>query len=599
MKNFINTLKSLKYLIGFSIKHCPQMLIIDGLFGAVVALSTVLFIIMPKMILSAAMHQSETKHIVLLILIFALGELFCQYMLSFFSELSSIYNEKMAHDMLLALSEKATRIDYSDIKSNALIEKYQHAQNVSFQLNLYTAQLFCDFFSNFIKIITVIAVISTISIWMVGIILVIVFLKLIVADRIKQRDVSFQIEADKINVHYNYTVMLAGHLDFAKEMRCYGAENFIKHKFSEARTRRIANESKKLRFHNRMTILEHLLDTASVAVGYAMIVARYLKGAIEISMFTMYLTAIIETYVTVAELLRVIVNLNDTNRLLEQYMSFLQYPEKIWSSGTLKEIPKQSDGSFIFEFKNVSFRYPDTEQYALRDLNVTFRLGDRIGIIGENGAGKSTFVKLLLRLYDVDEGEILLNGINIRQLDYNTYLRLFSVVPQDFALFYFSVQENVGFERFADEKEKIERVLADVDLLEKLRSLPNGLRSYTSKWFQNGVDFSGGERQRIAIARAFFREAPIMVLDEPSAAIDPLAEEQIHQAINAVSIDKLVIHISHRLSMTKACNQILVFQNGSIIEKGSHQELMEQNGIYHQLFEMQAQYYVQEKEAEA
>lgn len=599
MKKLGLTIKNLRYLIRFSFQNCPQMLIIDGLFGATVALSTVLFIIMPKIILSAVSQHSSAGYILLLVLLFAGAEMICQYLLSFFSELSGVYNEKMAHDMLLSLSEKATRIDYGDMKSNELIEKYQHAQNVTFQIDLYLAQLFCDCFSNLIKIITVMAVISTISLWMVGVIMLIVVIKLLVADYSKKRDVEFQKKADRINVHYNYAVTLAGHPAFAKEMRCYQAEDFVIGKYHAARERKLQNEARKVRLHHLVNLPEHLLDVIAVASGYALLVHQYINGFVDITVFTMYLAAITETYNTVAELMRVLVNLNDTNRLMQQYMEFLQYPEKISGSGMRKEIPAAENGSYKIEFRNVSFRYPHSDQYALHHVNASFHLGERIGIVGENGAGKTTFVKLLLRLYDADEGEILLNGVNIKEIDYETYLHLFSVVPQDYALFFFSIQENVGFEKSRDEAGKVRRVLNDVRMLEQLEALPKGLETFTSKWFQGGADFSGGERQRIAIARGLFRETPVMVLDEPSAAIDPLAEEQIYETIRSISSDKLVFHISHRLSMTKECDQILVFQNGTVTEHGDHASLMKQEGIYQEMFRLQAQYYVQTEEGRA
>lgn len=593
MKKLKLTIKNLKFLIGFCFRSCPKALVIDTLFGGTVALSTVMFIVMPKLILGAVIGQKGTGHVVLLILVFAGTEFLCQYLLTFFYELADIYNQFMVQEMLVALSEKAAHIDYGALKENAVTENYHHAQNVTFQLELYTAQIFCDFFSNAVKLVTVTAVISTVSVPMVGVILAIVALKLVVSDRTKERDLAFQKEADRINVHYNYAAMLAGIPAFAKELRCYQAENFLEEKFCEARDRRLMNEAEKIRFHHRVNLIEHLLDAFSVAAGYAMIVHQYLGGAIDISMFTMYLSAVTETYDAVSEILRVLVNWNDVNRLMQEYQDFMDQPEKLRESGTLAEIPAAADSPDMVEFRDVSFRYPHQEQYALRHVNATFRVGERIGIVGENGAGKTTFVKLLMRLYDVEEGEILINGVDIRKIDYETYLRVFSVVPQDYALFFFSVLENVGFEKGREEAWRVGQALESVRMLKKLRALPKGLETFTSKIFRDGTDFSGGERQRIAIARSLFREAPVMILDEPSAAIDPLAEEQIQEAVRSISGEKLVFCISHRLSMTKDCDRILVFRDGGIAECGSHEELMAGNGIYSQMFRTQAQYYVE------
>ena len=211
--------------------------------------------------------------------------------------------------------------------------------------------------------------------------------------------------------------------------------------------------------------------------------------------------------------------------------------------------------------------------------------------MGENGAGKTTFVKLLIRLYEPTEGQILLDGINIKDVDYEEYMSVFSTVFQDYKLFALPLKDNVALSLTKDES-RIQNLLEYVGLGNTLRKLPKGMDTHVYKNFdKDGFEPSGGEGQKIAIARALYKDAPIVILDEPTAALDPRAEYQIYQQFNQMVNGKTAVYISHRLSSTKFCDVIAVFSQGKIIEYGTHEELLEKQGIYSELFSMQAQFY--------
>ena len=221
-----------------------------------------------------------------------------------------------------------------------------------------------------------------------------------------------------------------------------------------------------------------------------------------------------------------------------------------------------------------------------------FKVGNRLAIVGENGSGKTTFIKLLCRLYDPQEGQILLNGIDIRKYDYRDYMNIFSVVFQDFQLISQPLGSNVAGSMVYDEA-KVQKALTDAGFEERLGSLPDGLNTQLYKDFtDNGVEISGGEAQKIAIARALYKDAPFIILDEPTAALDPVAEAEIYEKFNDIAGDKTAIYISHRLSSCKFCDEIVVFHKGSIIQHGKHEALLaEENGKYYELWQAQAQYY--------
>lgn len=289
-----------------------------------------------------------------------------------------------------------------------------------------------------------------------------------------------------------------------------------------------------------------------------------------------------------------VTDLRTNNDYLEIFFDYLDTPTEM-HYGTIPT-EKRMDNKYDIEFHNVSFRYPNTENYAIKNLNLKFKVGDRIAVVGMNGSGKTTMIKLLCRLYDPTEGYITLNGIDIQKYDYEDYLDLFSVVFQDFRLFSFSVGENVSAEVDYDE-EKVWSSLEKAGMLERVKAMPKGLKTSVYKDFEeDGVEISGGEAQKLAIARALYKDAAFVILDEPTASLDPIAEHEIYSRFNDMVKDKTAVYISHRLSSCRFCDRILVFDNGQLIQDGSHEILLENSdGKYSELWNAQAQYYAENK----
>ena len=256
---------------------------------------------------------------------------------------------------------------------------------------------------------------------------------------------------------------------------------------------------------------------------------------------------------------------------------------------------KRSDRNYEVEFRNVSFKYPGSDEYALRNLSIKFKIGSRLAVVGRNGSGKTTFIKLLCRLYDPTEGEILLNGADIRKYSYSDYLSIFSVVFQDFRLFSFPLAQNVAVAEEYDSG-KVIGCLEEAGFGQRLATLSQGIETPLYKDFdEKGVEISGGEAQKIALARALYKDAPFVILDEPTAALDPIAEAEIYAKFNDMVGDRTAIYISHRLSSCRFCDVIAVFDKGQIVQKGSHEELAaDAAGKYYELWNAQAQYYVTE-----
>lgn len=273
----------------------------------------------------------------------------------------------------------------------------------------------------------------------------------------------------------------------------------------------------------------------------------------------------------------------------KEVFDFLDIPDEKYR-GTIPT-EKRSDNEYEFEFRHVWFKYPGSEQYVLRDVNLKWRIGEKMALVGRNGCGKSTLVKLLCRLYDPSKGEITLNGVDIRKYDYEEYMALFSVVFQDSKLFSFSVAENVAASTEFD-ADRVEDCVRRSGLSERLDSMPEGIDSFIYKDFdEHGVEISGGESQKLCLARAVYKGAPFIVLDEPTAALDPISEHDIYTKFNSIVGTRTAIYISHRLSSCRFCDEITVMDNGEIVERGSHDFLMRAGGTYSKLWSAQAEYY--------
>lgn len=315
------------------------------------------------------------------------------------------------------------------------------------------------------------------------------------------------------------------------------------------------------------------------------------SGAFDVGAVTQYIGAFIALSTYLSNALREIGYALNNAPFLKTTFEFLDTPNEMYQGSLTTE--KRSDRQYEVEFRNVSFKYPGSETYALRNVSMKFRVGSRLAVVGMNGSGKTTFIKLLCRLYDPTEGEILLNGINIQKYKYEDYISIFSVVFQDFQLLSLPLGQNVAASVNYD-ADRVLDCLKKAGFEEKLAEMPQGLETYLNKDFkEDGVNVSGGEAQKIAIARALYKDAPFIVLDEPTAALDPIAEAEIYSKFNEIAGDKTAIYISHRLSSCRFCDDILVFHEGGVIQQGRHESLVADTaGKYYELWNAQAQYYV-------
>lgn len=325
-------------------------------------------------------------------------------------------------------------------------------------------------------------------------------------------------------------------------------------------------------------------------VAYAFVCLKAMAGAFGLGAVTQYVASITKVSSGFSKMVSALGSMRNNAPFLVQCFEYLDIPDNMYQGSLTVE--KRRDRKYQIEFRNVSFKYPGSDNWALKDVSMKFEIGKRLAIVGMNGSGKTTFIKLLCRLYDPTEGEILLNGINIRKYNYREYMDIFSIVFQDFQLLSLKLGENVAATSDYDSA-KVADCLEKAGFTQRLSEFKAGMETYLYKNYdKDGVDVSGGEAQKIAIARALYKDAPFIILDEPTAALDPIAEAEIYEKFDAIAGDKTAVYISHRLSSCKFCDEILVFHEGTVIQQGTHKELAaDVKGKYYELWNAQAQYY--------
>lgn len=376
------------------------------------------------------------------------------------------------------------------------------------------------------------------------------------------------------------------------ENRIYGMQDYLGKVFSEIMKVRKDNVNVR---HARgkggvLSALASAVSALFMGLVYVLVCLKAYGGAFDIGYVSQYVGAITALSGGLTLLAEALSSLYTNAGYLKNTFDFLDISNELYQGSLTTE--KRNDNHYDVEFKHVSFRYPGTEAWVLKDVSVKFQVGGRLAVVGRNGSGKTTFIKLLCRLYDPDEGEILLNGIDIRKYKYDDYQRLFSVVFQDYRLLDVSIAQNVAASRDFD-KARVLDVLDKAGFTERMKELPRGEETFIGTTFtEEGIALSGGETQKVAIARSLYPDTAFLIMDEPTAALDPMAEAEIYEHLDQIVEDKTAIYISHRLSTCRFCDEILVFDDGRIVQHGSHQKLLEEaDSTYARLWNAQAKYY--------
>lgn len=507
------------------------------------------------------------------------------------SRFGSDQSMKIDHRVAMDQHTKWLHMDYDKFENGRVRDLEARSVSAAEPRN-FAEDKVLGFISNLIRLGGYTYIIMSLHPIMILFILTVIAANTLIARRSAKLGYEYTTAMTRLSRRFNYIFRTMVDFKVGKDVRINGADSWLKSKFekeSEEYIRDHRAQQRKLLGINTLSDIIGLIQTV-VMYGYCGYLA--ISGGITVGSFTVFLGALTAFTGTFNEFVKRFPALGLLSKYIDDYREFLRCAEhegKELETSDISALPEHCD----IEFVNVSFKYPDTDRYVLKNINIKIKAGERLSIVGYNGAGKSTFIKLLCRFYKPTEGKILLGGVDISTYPLPEYRRRLAVVFQDYQLFYMSVRYNIVL-NLEEDPERVRKALAESGILEKIEGLENGIdTSYGRILYYHSRDFSGGETQKIACARAYYRDSPIVILDEPTSALDPVAETQLYGRFNEIIGDKTAVYISHRLASVKFCDSIAVFADGELVERGTHAELMEKNGIYADMFTKQAHYYIE------
>lgn len=521
-----------------------------------------------------------------------------------------VTRRKIEDSVSKQIAEKCLNLDYQILEKTGTLDYIQKAESASnanggitrycFLLGegitqitsiLYAVILLSDFFSAsgksgepFLNLIST----PQAGVIMFALMGLVIFLVYILTK--KQRRLNYEFLEHNIrgNREFGSYFQFLYNYNIGKQVRIYQMFPMINKRLKNLESTMTERSHKMTNKELKLTLSADAASVLLLLVYYCFVGLKAAAGAITLGEMTLYIGALTSFSDNLSGIFNSFNEIGLQNDYLSNYVNFLELKNEKYD-GTLP-IEKRLDHDYELEFRNVSFHYPNNDDLVLKNITTKIRVGRKMAIVGQNGSGKSTFIKLLCRLYDPTEGEILLNGIDIRKYDYDEYRQIFSVVFQDFKLFSFSVAQNVAA-GLDYEEERVWRVLEQAGMAEQVKRMEKGLDTFIYKQEDEGVEISGGEAQKLAIARALYKDAPVVILDEPTAALDPVSELEIYEQFDEMVEEKTAIYISHRMSSCRFCENIVVFEDGNIVQMGSHDTLVGQEGLYQEMWNAQAQYY--------
>ncbi|WP_313133124.1 ABC transporter ATP-binding protein [Anaerocolumna sp.] len=590
-EDFAVAIHFLKLVFKIQKSYIPLMLI-----SAVFQAATPFFgIIIPRYIIEELMGQKRMKMFILFVGILVIGNGCLNLINKFFGTKVELANIRLINGFELHLGKHIMNMDFEKLEDPKILDMKEQAifpiHNQDALRSMIESLIAVIRIS--ITILGLAAIIAILNPIIIALIISIVLINGIISKKAQRIIFRFFQQLIPLNRRFIYYADLVTDFSMAKDIRIYNMAPYIGKKIHDYSDESVENMATSMNITAKYLGLGSVTLPLEMLLIYGYMVYQVVLGSISIGEFSMYISAGNNFTNYITEFIQNIVQLRQMCLYLDTYLKFEKLPSK-GKTGTKDIESVLTTQSNTIEFRHVYFKYPRSEEYTLKDVNITIHNGEKLSVVGPNGAGKTTFIKLLCRLYIPDKGEILLNGVNINEYSYDEYMKLLSVVFQDYKLFSFTIKENIVFDKASQvPEETISKALEKVGLLERIEELEKGINTSLYKNFdKNGIELSGGQAQKLAIARAVYKNAPIVVLDEPTAALDPYAEYEIYTSFNKLIGDHTAIYISHRLSSCKFCNKVAVFDEGELKEYGTHQELVNKNGMYSKLWTAQAQYYM-------
>lgn len=576
------------YILKLISQLSPKSIVISIMITLLKTLRSLLGVLIPAIIINVIEQELGITVVFVIIIGYCGITFFTDITEKPLSLLATAYEYTMNNLCTLKIGQKGMKVDYKNWELSEEIDKNHKAVVGSWEFMGLGSVVFEKLLGAFISFLTMAYIISKVNFAVLIVILILMFINM----NLEKKNGKVQHKIDEKIAESmkkaKYDIELLHNLELGKEIRLYNAENFICNKFRQSSLELLAGKKEKLKANLKTKLMMNFLVFLQSLIVYFMSVWKYSTKSISIGYFVVFYNSIMALADSVGTIFSAIADIQNALVYYDDYKAYMEKEDISNKASTIHINPEQE---IEIVFNNVSFKYPTNEDYTLHNISMVIHPKTKVAFVGENGSGKTTLIKLLMRLYDATEGEILLNGINILEYDFDEYTKLMAPVFQDFVLHAYSIRDNISFGKCSQD-EIVWDLIDQVGIKKTVEKTPEGLDTFVTKQISdNGIDFSGGEKQKIAIARAFYKNAQFNILDEPTSALDPLAERTIFCLFDEFVKDRTGIYISHRMPSIKMADEIFVLNKGSIVEHGTINDLLKSKGIFAEFYEMQSSFY--------
>lgn len=597
IKSIKNDLYFLKYVFGFS----RQYVLGEAVVAIINGLMPLLDIIIPKLLIDGLVSGRSFSRIVFYILVYVVLQFLGSFITEFITERYINLNGHLyAMHFLIMINHKKAGLDMEQLDEPEVHQKAAMAEDLIYKgIGTGIIDNFFTAITSIVSIIATAAVLVYADIFLLLVILVFAVFSVFLDIKMENWQLSQREENIYLTRVLNYYIDIMGDKSCTKEMRLYGFVPWLMDKYHST-LKKLRIRLKKLYTKSlKINIINILLESLKSNGIYLYLAWLAFQGKISIGAFSQYFNAASQFSESVLDFANFLADLDINGKYINSFREFMDLQpgiNKEYNVSSKEKFEQAVKSPLNLSMSNVSFCYKGLDKLVLNNINYTFEQGKVYVIAGENGAGKTTLIQLLSSLYTPCSGEILLNGIPVTEFNDKDYKNLFGIVFQDFKYFEFTLGENVALDKYnkkdKNTREEIKKALEYAGLGKRLSSLKDGAGTNLGKiFYKNGVVLSGGENQKLALARALFHKPHILILDEPSSALDPVAEDNLLRLFQQISKDKIIIYISHRLSSAVLADKVLFLKNGKLCESGTHKELIEKNGEYAKYYNTQAKYY--------
>ena len=588
-------MKNFGYFMKMAWKTAPLYLIVMILNSLFSSAKLLLNIILPKLLIDELVGDKNIEMLFLFGALIVLNNVLMQLVTNTFKRYIDTKSTWLSDTMVKQMGEKIMNLEYSyledpyylDLKERAVFG-IENQNTIESLINIFTSGL-----THFITVVGLVSIMATLGPVLIIALAIGVALMIMLYQMGSKAMIGVMQDIIPINRKIGYYMGLVMEKPLQKEIRLYDMQEMLTDCIRNGNETTCDRFSKGYRqmgkVYGGMSAISEFISAFTYAYVGIRTVTDFLGKKLSLGSLSMYVSSAISFSSTVISFGEEIVMLMQVASFLDPYLELMMLEEETIED---KGIKFEGDVETV-EFRDVTFTYPKADKPVLRNISFEIKRGEKISIVGLNGAGKSTLIKLICRMYKADSGDILVNGRNIYDYDYMSYMNVISAVFQDYKLFNFSIEENISCNAAGGDEERVNRLIDEVGMREKVDELPNGIKSRFGKEYdEEGIEMSGGQGQKIAIARALYKKASMVILDEPASALDPIAEAEIYEKFNSLVEDKTAIYISHRMSSSVFCDKILIIDGGTVADFDTHENLMKKtDSLYYKLFDSQAQNY--------